>query len=151
MESADSFQEAFHQILVLGNFVGFPASGNFSWRSVSAIYSLFLLLASLLLLLMYCCWISLHGQLTLNKFVTLTVFARNVGCLLSFQRLAQKWPLLMAKWKAVDVALPAAAAADVQLKKRLRLLMLLVISASTRKLIARFKAQKLTNESPFSS
>lgn len=140
-----SFHRAISRILLLGNIVGLPIIGilsrdasnvNFKWRSLRAIYSLCLLVMSIFFFICYIAWMIEGNNVTVQNFVSLIVFLRNIICLFLFQRLARMWNLLMRKWKSVEQYLPMQCTQSEKniTQRRIKILQIIVISISVSKL-----------------
>lgn len=142
IENDGSFHFAISRVLTLGNFVGFPIIGinsrdifdiKFKWKSFRAIYSLYLLVMSIFLLICYFIWlIKSSNEFSVQTFVTFTIRLRNVLCLLLFQRLARNWNRFIVRWTNVEQYLPMYGSRNEKnfIKRRITLLQVVVMSLS---------------------
>lgn len=144
-ENDGSFHYAMSRVLMLGNFVGFPVIGiytrdifniKFKWKSISAIYSVYLLIMSTFFLVCYFIWlIKSSNEFTVQTFVTFSIRLRNVFCLVLFQRLAQNWNHFIMRWTNVERYLPMFNSQHERnfIRRRITLLQIAVISISLSK------------------
>lgn len=139
--SDGSFHQAISSVLFEGTFLGFPVYGiftknisdlRFSWKSLRAVHSLYLLITSIFCLICYVNWMIRHGDPNLSKFVSLAELILNILSLVGFQKLAKKWPELMRKWASVEDSLPKQSNSKEKrlLKKRIMMVQILVCSVS---------------------
>lgn len=136
-----SFHCAISRVLFMGNFIGFPICGffsrdlsnlRFSWKSLRAIHSFYLLMMSIFFMICFILWLIKHGNPNFSKFVSLATFIRNVFSLILFHKLAREWPSLMLRWKSVEDSLPMLNDSKDKnfLKTRLLMIQVLVTSVS---------------------
>lgn len=139
--SDGSFHQAISSVLFQGIFLGFPVYGiftknisdlRFSWKSLRATHSLYLLITSIFCLICYVHWMVRRGDPNLSKFVSLAELILNILSLVFFQKLAKKWPELMRKWASVEDSLPKPndPREKRSLKKRVMMVQILVCSFS---------------------
>lgn len=101
-----------------------------------AIYSLFLMVMSTIMLLCYFIWMVRASEATVSKFTTFINRLRNFICLLYFHSLAKNWKNLIRKWSSVEQYLPLLNTDSEKnvLRRRITMLQIIVISVSTSKL-----------------